>query len=45
MIVLKCHEKSYQKGIRYYNEKWRGYYLFGFIPLYLVRYEFTSRLV
>lgn len=45
MIVHKAWVSKYTKGIRRYHERWEGWFLLGFIPLYMVRHERTSELV
>lgn len=45
MIVHKAWVKKYDKGIRRFTERWEGWFLFGVIPLYMVRYERSSELV
>jgi hypothetical protein len=42
VIVLRQWVKSYDKGIRRYREVWKGWFLFGFIPLYLIRLDQES---
>lgn len=44
MIVWKAWHREYKKGIWRYSASWCGWFLFGFIPLYMRRYEFTKKL-
>ncbi len=37
--ITTCYNKKNDYGKRQELRKWKGYYLFGFIPLYISNYE------